>query len=338
VLADKPWIIEPADLPKLQAALDAAGQKGVVAFDAMTQRFEITCIVARELVNDRDVFGTCLPGSAAEPTVRMESVHYLLKEVAGTPMLRPPWFFDIRQQGEGLTDVGTHLVDLVQWTLFPEQAIDYHSEVQVLHGTRWPTLLTRPQFQRVTGEREFPVGLREAVKEDRLEYFANNRVDYTIRRVRTQLDIRWNFEAPPGGADTESTVFRGSKSRIEVRQGVDEEFRPEVYVVPNDSGQKTELQTALTRKIEELQATYPGLAVQEQTGRFRVTIPQRYRIGHKAHFALLTRRFLDYVRNPATLPAWEKPNMLAKYYVTTRGIELARENSGKPTSAKTNNP
>jgi hypothetical protein len=24
------------------------------------------------------------------------------------------------------------------------------------------------------------------------------------------------------------------------------------------------------------------------------------------------------------LPAWEKPNMVAKYYVTTKGVELAR--------------
>ena len=39
--------------------------------------------------------------------------------------IRPAWFFDNDEQGEGLNDVGTHLVDLVQWTLFPEQAIDY---------------------------------------------------------------------------------------------------------------------------------------------------------------------------------------------------------------------
>ena len=55
----------------------------------------------------------------------MESVHHLMKVVDGRPNIRPAWFFDTDEQGEGLNDIGTHLVDLVQWTLFPDQAIDY---------------------------------------------------------------------------------------------------------------------------------------------------------------------------------------------------------------------
>jgi hypothetical protein len=31
------------------------------------------------------------------------------------------------------------------------------------------------------------------------------------------------------------------------------------------------------------------------------------------------------VHDPKALPAWEKPNMLAKYYVTTKGVELAQK-------------
>jgi hypothetical protein len=59
----------------------------------------------------------------------MESVHHLMKHVAGVPNLRPAWFFDVTEQGEGLTDVGTHLVDLVQLTLYPEIAIDYRTDI-----------------------------------------------------------------------------------------------------------------------------------------------------------------------------------------------------------------
>jgi hypothetical protein len=29
------------------------------------------------------------------------------------------------------------------------------------------------------------------------------------------------------------------------------------------------------------------------------------------------------MKHPETFPAWENPNMLAKYYVTTKGVELA---------------
>jgi hypothetical protein len=33
---------------------------------------------------------------------------------------------------------------------------------------------------------------------------------------------------------------------------------------------------------------------------------------------------LRYLGDRSLLPAWEKPNMLAKYFVTTRGVEMAR--------------
>src|SRR5271169_4323625 len=58
-----------------------------------------------------------------------------MKQVAGVPNLRPPWFFDVTQQGEALADVGTHLVDRVHSTLFPEQAIDYRTEIS-LHAAK----------------------------------------------------------------------------------------------------------------------------------------------------------------------------------------------------------
>ena len=102
VLADKPWIIVPEDLPKLEEALGTAKKQELVVLDIMTERHEITSILQRELVNNPEVFGELLPGSADEPGVVMKSMHYLLKEVAGVPNRRPAWFFDIHQQGEGL--------------------------------------------------------------------------------------------------------------------------------------------------------------------------------------------------------------------------------------------
>src|SRR5262249_55936666 len=153
VLADKPWIITSADLPKLEAALDKAEAKGLVAYDVMTERYEVATLLQRELVGDAAVFGAAAAGSEGEPGVVMESVHHVMKAVAGVPNLRPAWFFDTRQQGEALADVGTHLVDLVPWMLFPEQAIDYRRDIQVLKARRLPTPLSRVELERVTGER-----------------------------------------------------------------------------------------------------------------------------------------------------------------------------------------
>ena len=55
------------------------------------------------------------------------------------------------------------------------------------------------------------------------------------------------------------------------------------------------------------------------------TIPGPYRVGHEAHFAQVTNQFFEYLKHPEQLPAWENPNMLAKYFVTTKGVELSRQ-------------
>ena len=329
VLADKPWIIEPEELPALEESLNLAEAKNLAAYDAMTQRFEITCILTRELVQDAEVFGQCLGGSPDNPGVQMESVHYFIKEVAGAALVRPPWFFDVGQQGEGLADVGTHLVDLVQWTLFPKQAVDYRRDIAVLRGAHWPTSVSLVQFQRVTGEKVFPAGLEAAVRNGSLECFANNKVSYRIRGIHVNLEVKWGLEAPPGAKDTEFAAFRGTRSRIEVRQGPEEQFIPEVYVIPSRSELKTEVSTALQRKLEVMQQSRPGLSVRKEGERLRLVIPAEHRVSHEAHFALLTKRFLDFVRNPKSMPAWEKPNMFAKYFVTTQGVKLARENKDR---------
>jgi hypothetical protein len=51
-------------------------------------------------------------------------------------------------------------------------------------------------------------------------------------------------------------------------------------------------------------------------------VPDKYRDGHEAHFAEVARRFFTYLRNPESIPSWEAANMLAKYYTTTKGLEL----------------
>src|SRR5215207_3084984 len=52
VLADKPWILESADLDRLDETLAEADRTGVVAYDIMTERYEVTSMLQRALVND----------------------------------------------------------------------------------------------------------------------------------------------------------------------------------------------------------------------------------------------------------------------------------------------
>jgi predicted dehydrogenase len=324
VLADKPWLIAPADLPKLERALEAADRKGLVAYDVMTERSEITTILQRDLGRDPEVAGRIGPGSEAEPALEMESVHHILKLVAGAPNLRPAWFFDTAEQGEALADVATHLVDLVPFTLFPGQAIDHRSELAVLRARRWPTQLKEEQLLRVTGLKQLPAELASKLAGGGLDYFANGEATFKVRGVHAQVKVLWNYEAPSGAGDTHTATLRGSRSRLEVLQGSEQKWLPELYVVANQAADAAAVRAATTRRVAELAKTWPGLAVLDEGARLRVVIPERYRVGHEAHFAEVTERFLAYLKDRTTLPAWERANMLAKYKVTTEAVALSR--------------
>jgi predicted dehydrogenase len=321
VLADKPWILKSTDLAALESTLAEADAKGIVAYDIMTERFEITNILQRAFVSDEATFGEIVRGTEADPAVRMESVHYLKKLVSGAPNIRPPWFFDTSEQGEGLNDVGTHLVDLVQWTLFPDRALDYRADVDVLAAERWPTWIAEAEFGTVTNAPRFPDSLRPSVRDGRLEFYCNTRVSYALRGIHTRLTVIWDWEAKPGEGDSHFATYRGTRSHVEVRKSQ----VPELYVVPATVELRPEVLRAVRAKVKALQAEFTGIDIEDRGAELRITIPNAWRVGHEAHFAQVTRRFLEYLRDPTSLPAWERPNMLSKYYLTTRATELSRE-------------
>ena len=318
VFADKPWIIRSSDLEELVLALDLARDKKLAAYDIMTQRFEITSILQRALVNAAGVYGDQLKGTAADPGIRASSIHHLMKVVAGLPLKRPAWFFNIDEYGEALADVGTHVIDLVQWTSFSQQQLDYQSDVQILGGRRWPTMISQSQFEQVTGAKDFPAELAPWVKDSNLSYFGNNSVSYAVRGIHIALDILWNWESTTG--DVYDASFRGSLAKVEIRQGKDEQFVPQLYVLPTQL--TPAWRKAMTEQMAALEKTFPGLTWDATTG--RVGIPDRYRVGHEAHFAQVAQRFFAYVRNPASMEAWERSNMLVKYYISTRGVEISQ--------------
>jgi predicted dehydrogenase len=324
VLADKPWIIDAANFSKLEQALDLADRKKLIAYDCMSQRFEIAFQLQREFVSDPEIFGAPMTGSPAEPAAEVASAHFLLKRFNGVPNLRPAAYFDIRQQGEALADVGTHYVDLAHWTLFPDQALDYKKDIRVLHARRWPTGLSLEQFTKVTGENAFPEYLHSAIKEGNLQYFTNNEVVYTVRGLHVKIRVSWEFESPSGANDTMFGLYRGSKSEIMARQTREENYLPEVYITPKP-GERNKVIASLDRRLAKLASRYPGLSHVEEKGRIRLVIPKQLRRPDIEYFLLIAERFAGYVRQPGTLPEWEKPNMLAKYWVTTQGVKAATE-------------
>jgi len=318
VLADKPWIIKASQIPALQAALDLAARSGLVAYDIMTERFEPSTIIQKYLVNDPAVLGAKLAGSEADPGVVIESIHHLLKTVAGVPNLRPAFFFDVADEGTGLADVGTHLIDLVQWTLFPNQAIRTPEDLHLGASRRWTTVMTLEQFQRVTALPAFPPELLSNVKQGRLEYDCNGEVHYQIRGIHVRLAAIWNYESPTG-VDLHHAVYRGSNARVEVRQGEAEKYVPEVYVIPSGPQTRAAVVRGLDAHMRGLQSEFAGVAYVPTGDEFHITIPDRYRVGHEAHFAQVLGQFLGYLGAPQSMPSWERPNMISKYTVSTVG-------------------
>jgi predicted dehydrogenase len=312
VLADKPVIIRREDLPALEGALSAAEGQRLVVQDLMTGRGDVVAELLRGLRCDPAVFG--------EPVeVAVVSIHHIMKEVAGVPNLRPAWYFDIDEQGEGIADIGTHLVDRVHGVLFPSEALDYRRDIGFESASRWPTMLTPAQFRQVTGEAAWPEFLHPWLRAGELECFCNMRARYTVRGVVVSLETRWDWQAPPGGDDMHTAVYSGSRGRLEIRQGEEQGFRPELYVIP-----EADIAASLERRIAELRQVHPGIATVREGEEWRIEIPTALRLGHDPRFAQFTRRFLDLVREPGRLPSWEKSNMLAKYYVCTEAVALAR--------------
>jgi hypothetical protein len=248
--------------------------------------------------------------------VAIESIHHLLKTVAGVPNLRPAFFFDVANEGAGLADVGAHLIDLVPWTLFPNQAIRAPQDLRIGSVRQWATVMTLEQFQRVTALPAFPPELAPYVKQGNLEYLCNGEVHYQIRGIHVRLAALWNYESP-AGVDLHHAIYRGTNSAIEIRQGEKEKYVPEVYVIPNGPQNRAAVFQALDARLRSLQAGFSGVAGETSGNEFHITIPDRYRVGHEAHFAQVLGQFLGYLASPKSMPAWERPNMIAKYTVST---------------------
>lgn len=323
VLADKPMAITTADFNLLKQAFAVAESNRVLIYDIMTERFEITSILQRELAQQHELFGKLEKGTPDEPAIVKESVHHFSKVVAGAQLRRPQWFFDVRQQGEAIVDVSTHLVDLIQWQTFPEQALE-PSDATVLSARRWTTPVTREQFKKVTGADDFPSYLLQDVKDGVLHVYANGEFTYRLRGVHARVCVKWAFEAPPGGGDTHFSVMRGTRTRLVVRQGAEQNYKPVLYIEKATGEDDSALEQAVARAFEKLQTKYSGVGFErERPGVWRVTIPAKYVVGHEEHFAQVTENFLRYVR-AGRLPEWEVPNMLTKYATIMQAYELSR--------------
>jgi len=319
VYADKPLVVNQEGFEKLQKVFEIAKEKNLLVYDIMTERFEVTTGIQKALSMKSEVFGMLLDGTPSEPSVSKESVHHLSKIVSGKPLVRPAWFLDTKQQGEGIVDVTTHLVDLVQWEAFPGQIID-QSDIKIISCKRWTTSLAPDQFKNITGLADYPEYLEKDVKSDTLNIYCNGEINYTIKGKHAKVSVIWNYKAPEGTGDTHQSIMRGSRSDLIIKQGDAENYKPSLYVV-SKGGENFE--SNLNNALESIQGEYPGIEANKiSDSKWKILIPEVLKIGHEAHFGQVTDNFLKYYKD-GKLPAWEVPNMITKYYITTQAYKKA---------------
>ncbi|HEX9818205.1 MAG TPA: putative oxidoreductase C-terminal domain-containing protein [Methylomirabilota bacterium] len=307
VLADKPWITTAAALGDVRHVLSG----GARVMEMMTGRHAPTSIVAERLVRHPEIFGG-FPAAGSEPAIRLASVHHLEKSVNGAPLRRPPWFFDVRVQGDGLADIPTHLVDQAQRLLGAPGA------AELLAARRWSTPVPSALFARVTGVADFPPEVRADVDGDVLAYAGNAELAFRLGSVGVHLTTRWDLTEPPGGGDAHSASVAGTESRLRIEQGPPTGFRRRLFVEPRGNGSR--LEAALRRALAAWEAEYPGLAVVPVPGGFEIEIPDPPGTGHEGQFSLVLDEFLQAIERGGW-PDERAADTLAKYELLARALD-----------------
>ena len=315
VLGDKPWLIESAQIGMLKRVTAAAP----LAMDIMTERHEIANRVQKALAQQPAVFGDFRIGGD-EPAIAMRSVHHLYKMVNKRPLQRPAWYFDPVVQGEGITDVTTHLVDLVQWMTGDGLRLDFDRHVAGLSARQWPTAISRAVFSRITGLEDFPEILHDRVADGALHYLCNAALSYRFRGIPVEIETLWGLEEPEGGGDLHRAILRGTRCDLTVDQGPETGFLRTLTINPVERGKA--FAGALTDAVAGMQSEFPALGVEPAGAEFRITIPKALRTTHEQHFAAVLQTFLGYV-DEGTWPGNLGSDLDTKYSLLAQALDLS---------------
>jgi len=320
VLGDKPWLIQPEQL----ALVHSVSASPPLAMDIMTERYEIANRVQRALIGHAEVFGA-FRDDGARPAISMKSTHHLYKMVNGRPLVRPEWYFNAAVQGEGITDVTTHLVDLAQWMMSSEP-FDFTRDVELVSARQWPTRVPLQTYSQITGLQQFNEAVRDHVEGGALAYLCNAAISYRLRGVPVQIESVWALASPKGGGDLHCCIARGEKADLIIDQSAATQFVPELFVQPRAADERYGI--ALGQAVASLQPTFPGIAVDlAHADAFHIRIPQTLRTTHEQHFAAVLDQFLSLVAG-GEVPRNLVPDLLCKYTLLAGAVELARRSAG----------
>jgi predicted dehydrogenase len=289
VLADKPWLTSTDSLADLERV--TAGPP--LAMDIMTDRFDTVARLRHALVGCEAFFGTLAAPAGGEPAIELEAVHHLLKVVNGRPLRRPPWYFDVDVQGDGLVDIQAHMIDQAQWLVAEDRLLDPEGDVRIEAARRWATPVPLDLFREITGEEDFPIPLLARVRDGVLDLECNGEIESSLAGIPVRQRAQWWPREPEGGGDLHRSVVHGTRASIRVEQGPETGGVPRIFVRPrSESGALDRLAAALGTLRGEL----PGLESSVvEDGALEIHVPDGLRTAHESHFPRVLDRCLDHL-------------------------------------------
>ncbi|MCB1745413.1 MAG: hypothetical protein KDK91_33915, partial [Gammaproteobacteria bacterium] len=285
VFADKPWLVSPAALPLLERATSGPP----LAMDIMTNRVDRFARLRQQVVADAELFGEFVDDG--EPAIDMQTLHHLYKRVNGRPLTRPPWYFDVRVQGDGLTDIQSHLVDQVQWLTGHLRSAEADIGLRLLTAQRWPTPVPLELFRDCTGHARFADELASAIDPHGvLQLQCNGIIEYRANGVRVRQRAEWLQKEPEGSGDQHQARIRGTRCEVLSSLGPQTGFKPTLLV---RAAPGAALDAALERAVQRWQDDHPGVAARAcGPGEWRIELPAGLEGGHESHFPIVLDEFL----------------------------------------------
>ena len=309
VLSDKPMAIAPADYEILEEAYALASKRGLVIMDLMTERYETLNRISRDIMGREDIFGS--PRS-----IDIDDVHYFFKEMAGSPMKRPQWYYDVAEQGEGIADVTTHFIDLAMWQCFPGMAVKC-TDISEIEAVHYPTAITPEQYSMSTGATDFPDCLQGCVKDGLLQVYSNGILSFKMKGVSVKIRMTWDFKAADGASDSFKSVCEGSSASLFINQDESTGYRRRLTVECSE-----EAAGKIAGLLDEL---YSGARIVPcGDERYWIDASAIPNPGHESHFSMVVSQFISYL-DGEVVPSWETENTLVKYCITTTAVSKAAE-------------
>ena len=146
---------------------------------------------------------------------------------------------------------------------------------------------------------------------------------WCIKGIFAKASVTWAYKAPEGGGDTHYSIMRGTKANLIIRQGAEQNFKPTLYIEPIVLS--ADFEKILRGSLAGIQEQFAGISLEKTEKGWKVIAPKVFDEGHESHFGRVAEKYFSFLK-AGKMPAWEVPNMITKYYITTTALEMAKKN------------